>query len=150
VPFKCNLRRYDEEGNNDPGLLLSAEIDGKIQMLQSSVQFTVRPCTLTPPDPQLKCAWYPGGFNPCTYEVKTRFQNLPFSKCNLYCYFAGGVRHNIVSRAGGKFCVYPRLPRHPRGKARRKQSVRRGDGASSAAAVHEDMWADGDLFVGAY
>ena len=32
--------------------------------------------TLTPPDPQLKSAWYPGGFNPCTYQVKTRFQNL--------------------------------------------------------------------------
>jgi hypothetical protein len=24
---------------------------------------------LTPPDPQLKGAWYPGGFNPCTYKV---------------------------------------------------------------------------------
>jgi hypothetical protein len=33
---------------------------------------------LTPPDPQLKGAWYQGGFNPCTYEVKTRFQFLPF------------------------------------------------------------------------
>jgi selenocysteine lyase/cysteine desulfurase len=25
-------------------------------------------CTLTPPDPSLKGAWYPGGFNPCTYK----------------------------------------------------------------------------------
>jgi hypothetical protein len=33
-------------------------------------------CTLTPPDPQLKGAWYPGGFNPCTYQVKK-----PVSKC---------------------------------------------------------------------
>jgi hypothetical protein len=31
---------------------------------------------LTPPDPQLKGAWYPGGFNPCTYQVKNRFQSL--------------------------------------------------------------------------
>jgi hypothetical protein len=33
---------------------------------------------LPPPDPQLKGAWYPGGFNPCTYQVKTRFQSVPF------------------------------------------------------------------------
>jgi hypothetical protein len=33
-------------------------------------------CALTPPDPQLKGAWYPGGFKPCTYQVKTQFQNL--------------------------------------------------------------------------
>ena len=26
-------------------------------------------CKLTPPDPQLKGAWYPGGFNPCTDQV---------------------------------------------------------------------------------
>ena len=26
-------------------------------------------CTLTFPDPQLKGAWYPGGFNPCTYRI---------------------------------------------------------------------------------
>jgi hypothetical protein len=36
-------------------------------------------CTLTPPDPELKGAWYPGGFNPCTYQVKNRFQILPFN-----------------------------------------------------------------------
>jgi hypothetical protein len=27
-------------------------------------------CTLTPPDPQLKGAWYPGGFKPRTYQLK--------------------------------------------------------------------------------
>jgi hypothetical protein len=43
---------------------------------------------LTPPDPQLKGAWYPGGFNPRTYQVKTRFQSL-LSKCNLCCYGVG-------------------------------------------------------------
>jgi hypothetical protein len=44
---------------------------------------------LTPPDPQLKGAWCPGGFNPCTYQVKKRFQNLPF-KFDLH-------RYNTVS-----------------------------------------------------
>jgi hypothetical protein len=33
---------------------------------------------LNPVDPQLKGAWHPGGFNPCTYQVKTRFQSFPF------------------------------------------------------------------------
>jgi hypothetical protein len=33
---------------------------------------------LIPPDPQLKGAWYPGGFNPRTYQVKNRFRNFPF------------------------------------------------------------------------
>jgi hypothetical protein len=40
---------------------------------------------LTPPDPQLKGAWYPGGFNPCAYQVKNRFQSL-LSICNLRRY----------------------------------------------------------------
>jgi hypothetical protein len=31
---------------------------------------------LTPPDPSPKGAWYPGGFSPCTYQVKTWFQSL--------------------------------------------------------------------------
>jgi hypothetical protein len=35
-------------------------------------------CTLTRPDPQLKGAWYPRGFNPCACQVKNRFQNVPF------------------------------------------------------------------------
>jgi hypothetical protein len=50
LPFKCNLQRYNAAGR----------------------------CTLTPPDPQLKGARYPGGFNPCTYQVKNRFQNFAF------------------------------------------------------------------------
>jgi hypothetical protein len=45
---------------------------------------------LTSPDPQLKGAWYPSGFNPCTYQVKNRFQSLPF-KCNLYRYSGESV-----------------------------------------------------------
>jgi hypothetical protein len=43
---------------------------------------------LTPPDPQLKAAWYPGGFNPCAYHVKIRFQSL-LSKRNLHRYAVG-------------------------------------------------------------
>jgi hypothetical protein len=31
--------------------------------------------TLTPPDPLLKGARNPGGFNPCSCHVKNRFQN---------------------------------------------------------------------------
>jgi hypothetical protein len=38
--------------------------------------------TLTPPDPQLKGARYPGGFNPCAYHVQIRYKIVPF-KCNL-------------------------------------------------------------------
>jgi hypothetical protein len=41
---------------------------------------------LTPPDPQLKGAWYPGGFNPRAYHVETRFQNAPFKWVNLRRY----------------------------------------------------------------
>jgi hypothetical protein len=38
---------------------------------------------LTPPDPQLKGAWYPGAFNPCAYQVKK-----PVSKCAFQMQFA--------------------------------------------------------------
>jgi hypothetical protein len=37
--------------------------------------------TLTPPDPQLKGTWYPGGFQTLTLEHQSWFQNVPF-KCN--------------------------------------------------------------------
>jgi hypothetical protein len=43
---------------------------------------------LTPPDPQLKGAWYPGGFNPRTYQVRNRFQNLGFQNATCYRYSA--------------------------------------------------------------
>jgi hypothetical protein len=42
--------------------------------------------SLTPPDPQLKGAWYPDGFNPCAYQVKTRFQSFPFKWVKSYRY----------------------------------------------------------------
>ena len=48
---------------------------------------------MTPPDPQLKGAWYPGCFNPCTYQAKNRFQDLPF-KFNLRRYITGRVWEN--------------------------------------------------------
>jgi hypothetical protein len=50
-------------------------------VMEKNRRCTVGPwCTLNPPDPQLKGAWYPGGFNPRTHQVKTRFQSLPFTK----------------------------------------------------------------------
>ena len=48
------------------------------------------PHTLTPPDPHLKGAWYPVGFNPCVYQVKNRIQNVPFKCCNLHRYTKEG------------------------------------------------------------
>jgi hypothetical protein len=59
LPFKCNLQRYTEVGR----------------------------CTLTPPDPQLKGAWYPGDFNPCSYQAKNPgSQNSPFKMQPLHRY----------------------------------------------------------------
>jgi hypothetical protein len=51
--------------------------------------FAVGLCTLTPPDPQLKGAWFQ------THDLspikrKNRFQNLPF-KCNVHRYDVGRV-----------------------------------------------------------
>jgi hypothetical protein len=56
---------------------------------------------LTPPDPQLKGAWYPGGFNPCTYQVKSRFQTL-LSKCNLHRYTAVTYEHDYRGKKTNK------------------------------------------------
>ena len=54
---------------------------------------------MTPPDPQLKGAWYLGGFNPCTYQVKTRFQTVPF-KWNLHRYSTVFFRHSVEELEG--------------------------------------------------
>jgi hypothetical protein len=62
---------------------------------------------LTPPGPYLKGAWYPGGFNPYTYQVKTWFQNLPF-EFNLHRYSAGATgeaRDGGGQRQGGALQV---------------------------------------------
>jgi hypothetical protein len=61
-------------------------------------------CTLTPPDPQLKGAWYPGGFNPCAYQADNRFQNVPF-KCNLRRYT---VVYDVERQYGSKAGLYSR------------------------------------------
>jgi hypothetical protein len=49
---------------------------------------------LTPHDPHLKGARYPGGFNPRAYQVKIRFQNVPFKRVNLRRY-GGGDRADV-------------------------------------------------------
>ena len=36
--------------------------------------------TLTPPDPQLKGARCPGGFNPCAYQVKKLVSKFAFCR----------------------------------------------------------------------
>jgi hypothetical protein len=58
--------------------------------MEERVLYAVGRCALTTPDPQLKGAWYPGGFNPCTYQVKNRFQNVPFKWVNSHRYNADG------------------------------------------------------------
>jgi hypothetical protein len=60
--FKFNLYRYDAAKAT---LLHEFRRGGAVQLL-------------TPPDPQLKGAWYPGGFNPCAYQAKTWFQAFAF------------------------------------------------------------------------
>jgi hypothetical protein len=42
-------------------------------------------CTLTPPDPQLKGAWYPGGFKPLPLNINPGFI-MCLSKCNVHRY----------------------------------------------------------------
>jgi hypothetical protein len=50
-------------------------------------------CALTPPDPQLKGARYPGGFNPCTYQAKKPVSKFCLSQVhnNLHRYNGGGA-----------------------------------------------------------
>jgi hypothetical protein len=52
---------------NTPDALLDPMTDcAKMVAVKKLVE--VGQCTLTPPDPQLKGAWYPGGFNTCIIE----------------------------------------------------------------------------------
>jgi hypothetical protein len=75
----CRLR----SGRSGFDILLFLAVAGAI---------TVGRCTLTPPDPYLKGAWYPGGFKPCTYQVKNRFQIFPAPfKCNLRRYITSAT-----------------------------------------------------------
>jgi hypothetical protein len=81
-------------------VLLTSQADSATQHLFDTVGPPQR--ALTPPDPQLKGAWYPAGFNPCTYQVKTRFQNSPF-KCDVHRYDVV----DLVFKAGGASGVAP-------------------------------------------
>jgi hypothetical protein len=66
VNFVC---RYAEEGGDGtlaPPEKMAAAI---IEILEQKAGRRA----LTPPDPRLKGAWYPGGLNPRTYQVKNRF-----------------------------------------------------------------------------
>jgi hypothetical protein len=56
---------------------------------------------LTPPDPNLKGAWYPGGFNRCTCRVENRFQGFAFLKRNSHRYAEGGGAHREAAEGGG-------------------------------------------------
>jgi hypothetical protein len=49
---------------------------------------TCRAPTLTPPDPQLKGARCPGGFNPRAFHAKTRFQSLGFQNAACRCCYS--------------------------------------------------------------
>jgi hypothetical protein len=48
---------------------------------------------LTPPHPQLKGAWYPGGFNPCTHQVKPRFRQSLLSNASCAVPLPDGRAH---------------------------------------------------------
>jgi hypothetical protein len=63
---------------------------------------------LTPPDPWLKGAWYPGGFNPCTYQVKKPVSRFAFQVNNLRRYreaMEAGVRAFVSYIRGGALQV---------------------------------------------
>jgi hypothetical protein len=92
---------------------------------------------LTPPDPQLKGAWYPGGFKPCTYQVKNRYQNVPF-KCNLHRYRKDDAQAMEAARSSGVFfhkAVTPGLFEAKEGGAgaRRMLLGRKGKGVKAKA-----------------
>ena len=53
-------------------------------------------CTLTPPDPQLKRAWYPGGFDPLNLSSEN-----PVSKCAFQTQLAP-LQHGGVSAQGAQ------------------------------------------------
>jgi hypothetical protein len=82
-------------------------------------------CTLTPPHPYLKGAWYPGGFNPRTYQVKTPVSRFAFQSCNLRRY-GEGIRGVLVPPTGGHKKSFPHPgavpPLHSRGAVQVKNS----------------------------
>jgi hypothetical protein len=95
--------------NTNPGFKMCLSNSTCATLPRGGLKWTpaVGRCALTPPDPRLKGAWYSGGFNPCTYQVKNRFQNVPF-KCNLQRYPVGLSRG---PRPGGGACAAPTATR---------------------------------------
>ena len=76
-------------------------------VLGMSQTITVGQCTLTRPDPWLKGAWYPSSFKPCTYQVKTRFQNVPYKLRSLCGSPAASLAHTFcVPIPAGVFFPY--------------------------------------------
>jgi hypothetical protein len=71
---------------------LDRVLSDKIERPNEDVQATVRGLytSLTPPDPSLKGAWYPGGFNPCVCQVKNLVSNLCFQTGQLVQLYATG------------------------------------------------------------
>jgi hypothetical protein len=64
---------------------------------EGAAQHVVGWCTLTPPDPQLKGAW----FQTRTLEHQSWFHNVPF-KCNLRRYNVALFKNVLVAADGGK------------------------------------------------
>jgi hypothetical protein len=64
-------------------------------------------CTLTPPDPQLKGAWYPGGFNPCTYQVKKPVSKLCLSNATVRRYAPAPSRRRLARWRAAGTCSSP-------------------------------------------
>ena len=64
-------------------------------------QHEVGRCTLSPPYPQLKGAWYPGGFKPLPLNINPGFKTCRF-KCNLRRYSMGAMlAPGMAAMAGG-------------------------------------------------
>ena len=75
----------------------TATVVDKVHLIQST---TVRRCTLTPSDPQLKGAWYPGGFNPRTYKVRNPVSKRAFQTCNVRRYGTARSKTSTAPRGG--------------------------------------------------
>jgi hypothetical protein len=81
LPFKCNLQRYYE------GRLLPTQVGlDKLRI-------------------QLTHSLKAPGFNPRSYEVKTRFQAFAFHKCNVYRYAQETVSSEIFQTNWTEGCA---------------------------------------------
>jgi hypothetical protein len=59
------VEKAELEYSTDQLKIVKIEVDPNPELVE---EYQVGRCTLTPPDPQLKGAWYPGGFNPRTFK----------------------------------------------------------------------------------